>query len=689
MDSLTEDTRYINQTDGTSALSPQVWVAPQPIPNDDPTETLLPAPPYYDPENQLKTLLRLSALDLNVFPIKYGDKRPFEKMSWEIIRETQQRFHERDIKYAEYITTKAPVAVNLAILCGRNSNNLAVIDCDTKAYFNLLVTKCIQMTGQVFAVHTRKGGHLYFHCKGFNLKTQHYTELRFDIQAEDAYVVAPGSVYHDVDEKHGIDEWHHYRPHSLSSFPPTVTFDQIQSLVPDATLEKIDNNTRTSTRPRRKYQAYVEGGRNNALFGELCELLGTTYNQTQDIATTKQIVERIFEEEIRPKAVQSGLTPKEIDNTYKSAVNRFNPGKMTHNRLSDIALAKQLLAQHDWTTTDGIRQNASTQAVFRACIIMAQREHGKPEFRVANREISNLAQLSVSTTNKHLKILEQCQLIEFVRIKDRRTKTTFARLNRKGIEGHLTRLAACCAPTSHGSFSSNSDNNDLCGNRTLGQSPRLHEVVSVRISHTPTKEQLLAERTALGHRTADLYQWLIAQDTPLQVSQIVAGYGMSRDSINYHIRKLKKAQLVEHNEIEQTYKATADDQQIDHVLSGNAEISPRNEPYARTDTRTAEEVYTDRETRHDRDTFTYRVGLMIGAIKKFADELKREQESTKATEIEPKTIAETNIPQYAENADYDSYSDDYEHESELVDATLHQNKNHNAYAGRTWYSSER
>jgi len=137
---------------------------------------------------------RLVDLGFSVFPIKPRDKVPAID-SWKVYQErkpTDEELH----KWFDHGDK------NIAIVCGRISGNLVIVDFDDPAVFNFLFEggpdKLIEkVKGKTLVVKTRKGYHFYYRTTENLLQTRRFDNLKIDIKGEGGYVVAPPSIHRE------------------------------------------------------------------------------------------------------------------------------------------------------------------------------------------------------------------------------------------------------------------------------------------------------------------------------------------------------------------------------------------------------------------------------------------------------------------------------------------------------------
>ena len=131
---------------------------------------------------------RLVSLGFSVIPIKTRDKAPAIS-SWS---EFQQRMP-TDQELHEWFNDGNK---NIAIVCGKISGNLVVVDFDDPAILDFLVDGGIaKFREKTLVVKTGKGYHAYFRVSESLLQNRRFDNLKIDIKGEGGYVVAPPSIH--------------------------------------------------------------------------------------------------------------------------------------------------------------------------------------------------------------------------------------------------------------------------------------------------------------------------------------------------------------------------------------------------------------------------------------------------------------------------------------------------------------
>jgi len=124
----------------------------------------------------------------SVFPIKPKDKVPAIP-SW---KEFQQRMP-TDEELHEWFD---PGNKNIAVVCGKISGGLVVVDFDDPSVPDFLINGGIgKFSEKTLVVKTHKGYHAYFRVSESLLQNRRFDNLKIDIKGEGGYVVAPPSIH--------------------------------------------------------------------------------------------------------------------------------------------------------------------------------------------------------------------------------------------------------------------------------------------------------------------------------------------------------------------------------------------------------------------------------------------------------------------------------------------------------------
>lgn len=125
---------------------------------------------------------------LSTIPIPYGKKEA--NIKWQVYQERLPT----DAEIAEFFNKPT----NIAVVCGKVSGNLIVLDCDSQEKFYELAAVIKEKTGVddildfTLVVKTDRGFHIYLRAED-TIKTQKFPKL--EIRGEGSYVLVPPSLH--------------------------------------------------------------------------------------------------------------------------------------------------------------------------------------------------------------------------------------------------------------------------------------------------------------------------------------------------------------------------------------------------------------------------------------------------------------------------------------------------------------
>jgi Mn-dependent DtxR family transcriptional regulator len=538
-------------------------------------------------EKHLQTVYTLSRMGLNVMPLPYGSKKPFTGSKWGIATRSFNAWH-LNADYAERVFFEGD---NIAVMTGYTSNNLIVIDFDDTELAKVAYQYCKKHHESVYAICTRRGMHIYIHCTDSSIPSQKFNNI--DVQSHGKYVVGAGSTFIDDNGKH-----HPYTEHIGNTAIPTLTPTEIQKFFYGMTQQKLERTTPSrsaSGRYDRNTRDYLknghslpEGTRNNRLFSA-CNVMLAYGDDAHAVYNT-----------LYPIAIQSGLKPNDTERTLHSSINNFDPSKMRNGRRdsrdSNISLAEQFHATYTF-------KSPTTKAVLSACITMAKREYGKRSFRVASRELAELARVSAPTASKHLHILNDIGVLNLDYIGKRGTRYT--KWNRSWLEAY--------------------NDNRIKNDKSFTVKRSLNYEV-----HYCKEIVILQEHKALGKRTTELYTGLLHKE-PLTTHEIAELFCISYRSARYHVKKLLDKSLLEKDG--KYYSATVNDIELETLrLRGKDAENKRN-------------------ARHAQEQFHYRAMILIKSVCKHHEQKQEVEQSMDAMleqwAIEHHAVIEPLEPHYS------------------------------------------
>jgi len=347
-------------------------------------------PPMLSVPAAVQNALQLASQGFNVMPLPYGAKRArYSWKRWQFTPVTAGMTpqHPAFLEFCDAFAGR----VNYAVLCGKPSGNLLVLDCDTQALFDHYVSQLTMRGIGVFAVTTHRGAHIYLRTPA---PVTSVTGKRADLDIKiKGYVLGAGSLHPE-----GVI----YRPYSgnTADSVPVVDVSALDFL-------KADNGQLIRLRTRRqRYNAdtrdYLqhggtlpEGQRNIRLFKAASQLRNAGHSEDAAVSA------------LLPIATASRLSFKEstatIASAYRDTSSSTGSDTAHHKRASAFAAA------YNWR----YRTGDTDRAVFEALIERCRLDNlGKGVFRASQRDLSVLSGFSTRTARLALQRLEDRQLIE-------------------------------------------------------------------------------------------------------------------------------------------------------------------------------------------------------------------------------------------------------------------------------------
>ena len=452
-------------------------------------------------------------LGFNVFPQPYGKKAglPWKRLQYTRLHRDHQQYG-LDTIFSGYW--------NIAVMCGRTSGNLFVIDCETKTSFEFHTHEIQKRNMPLWAAASARGGHIYLRCRdGEVANIDKGTLSNVEIRGCRCYVLAPpsihptGAIYTWTSQQGsqppevnlGDIDW----LHTLTGKAISLRLDQPKSVH----TSKIEKSQSVSHKPSPLSRATLdylangqnipEGERNNRLFKAACDLSGNHHSEQHTA------------ELLTPIAKQSGLPDNEIHHTIRSAYSRDRqPSKPTKSQqYQDWEYALLYAENNPWEGRTG----NSDKATFLSLIKRAQLDSNENgTFRASIREISTQARTGSATTQKALKRLQNPNQPLIQKIgNDKMSTASLWRFSSQMIEQakHMK-------------------------TDTLSPSP-LWKLYSVSVSQRGD----LLERGALGMNGWSVYQALSDSDEPLLPKSLSERCGLRVYQVAYALRKLSDFDL--------------------------------------------------------------------------------------------------------------------------------------------------
>jgi len=458
-----------------------------------------------------QTAFALHDLGLNPFPLPHGKKGGFP---WKTLQYT--RLDRNDEEYGLLMLFSGDC--NIGIMCGRTSQNLFVIDCESSDILDFHIRQLRQRNIPLWVAETARGGHIYLLSDDGEVDNIP-SGILYDaeIRGRNAYVLAPPSI-HPSGKAY---EWLHQE----GDKPPTVSIEQIDWLYDThnnrVTLSAHQSKSINKVKPRRKPysplsrrtryyihngHAIPEGTRNNELFRASCDMAGNKFTKQQAFSA------------LHTPASASGLSTCEIEMTINSAYSQprtpSKPQQQESKPTADWQWATIFGDHHDWSG----RTATSQRAIFTALIQrakVASNEDGL--FRASIREIASLARVGTATVQRILKLFQDSKhpLI----IKCGYDKTSLATLWKfpQSIILYAQQL--------------NPD--------TLKESPQW---LSCSVSVLSQPDAI--ERTGLGYNGLLIYRAMVDYEEPILPKQLSELTGLANHQVKYALKKLSMFEVI-------------------------------------------------------------------------------------------------------------------------------------------------
>lgn len=462
----------------------------------------------------LEEAYRLYEMGLNVFPQPYGKKKGY---NWQRLQ-----FNPLSKRWlAKVFAGKC----NLAVMVGRTSRNLFVIDAETMDAFDYHLSMFRERDIPVWAVRSARGGHLWAFCADGPIKNKSVSEEQYEIRGSDAYVMCPPSLHPT-----GVFyEWLYQE----GDEPPTVSISQLDWLPSLKTVSRrkkasVPNNAEFETRvayrlglsdDERVYRLLkttlhfldnptYDDSNYDLLFKAACDLNACGFNQDEAI-----------------RLAGRNSSQREILDTIESAYSRSRvswKGDRKKNPAMKWVYVETYIRSMKWNSRTG----QTDLAVALSLLERAKKSANKNGvFRAAYRELQAPAMIS----------------------------------NRKTLRKSLDRLKALTPPLlfaagydtkSGSSLWKFSDVAISRGRELFHQSEPLPlnrgEVSSGSLLFNVDDDSTNAsERGALGINGMRVYLALCRHTDPVRVRTLANQTGLSPDQVRYVLKKLRRYQLAD------------------------------------------------------------------------------------------------------------------------------------------------
>jgi len=458
-----------------------------------------------------KAAFSLYDIGLNPFPLPIGKKGGYP---WKQLQYTRlDRNHEQAGLFMLFSGN-----CNLAIMCGRTSRNLFVIDCESSEALHYHIEQLQQRNISLWVSETQRGGHIYlFSADGEVSNIPTGTLVDAEIKGNKGYVLAPPSLHPSGK--------HYTWLFQEGNEPPTISTQQINWLRDSygnqinleahqsKAIESITQHKHPYSPLSRRTQNYIqqghttpEGSRNNELFSASCDLAGNNYTQQETINT------------LSSPALASGLSIREILSTIKSAYSQQRtPAKPTsspNSKTSDYQWMIIYADNHNWNG----RTATSQRAIFTALIHRAKVSSNEDGlFRASIREIATLARCGTATVQRILKDFQNPHYPYIIKCGyDKISKATLWKFPQSILlEAQQLNLD------------------------TLKESPQWLSC-SVSISSLPDS----VERNGLGYNGLLVYRMMVSYGNPVLPKDIESLTGLAMHQVKYSLKKLQLFELI-------------------------------------------------------------------------------------------------------------------------------------------------
>lgn len=519
-------------------------------------------------------------LGLNVFPLPIGAKGgyPWKSLQYTRLNRNHRQYGLRMLFAGE---------CNLAIMCGRTSRNLFVIDCESQDSLHYHTQQLRQRQIPLWIAETRRGGHIYLLAEEGEVSSIPTGTLQdAEIKGGRGYVLAPPSL-HPGGTKY---RWLYQEGNE----PPTVSIHQIDWLrdkqnkpvVLDAYRSKpissIKQNNRAYSPLSRRTRNYIhhgdttpEGSRNNELFNACCDMAGNGFTENETRNTVFAV------------AQSSGLEPREIETTIRSAYSQkrtpSRPATQNYLTTPDWKWAIIFADQHRWTG----RTANSQRAIFTALIHRAKVSSNEDNlFRASIRELATLSRTGTATVQKilntfcdgHFPLLKKCG-------HDKISKASLWKFGE-----YVIQVAKQVNPD------------------TLKESPQW---LSSSVSDLSLPDAI--ERNALGYNGYLVYRTMTTCNKPLYLKELVELTGLSNHQVKYALKKLRKFGLICLKTVSKIgyFAYNLSDEELDQKISEITDVIGKGEKRAQR-FRNEREIYSGKKLffarlRYERSRFKQQV----------------------------------------------------------------------------------
>lgn len=297
--------------------------------------------------------------------------------------------------------------VNLGLVLGATSQNMAMIDCDDEESFHKMLNEFRQRGLDHWAHTTSRGGHLFFRAQeGIISKDHHSPYKHLEIYGAKRFSVIPPSLHFDGNYYCWIYGDIHSRNLPFDSLPAAISIADLKWLGVSVTTSVNNHSQSLPT-----WTAYQSKNNQQLWSAEILENHRNTFlrNLVYDCAA---IVKYGYEDEDevmaklydRANSCQPPYSTRQIDSMMRSAVrkedltlskNYFSQNTHQTSLTNTIGQILTQAEQYDWSIQG--RSALTNRSVFYACVIRALKDRAI-SFRASSRELAEIANIQTHKT---------------------------------------------------------------------------------------------------------------------------------------------------------------------------------------------------------------------------------------------------------------------------------------------------